>query len=428
MGIVENLLREVELPKMVRVRQQFPSKALSDIVASVRSEMRKPNIISLLCPGMKIAVAVGSRGMASLTTIVAVIIEELKQAGTIPFIVPGMGSHGGATAAGQLELLAGLGITEDTMKCPIRSSMDVVEMGKLPNGLMILMDKQAMQADGIVVINRIKPHTAFSGSVESGLVKMITIGLGKQRGADACHMFGFGQMAKNIVDMAKVKIEKAPFLFGLATVEDAYDSVAKVVAVPASEILEQEPALLEEARLNMPRILFSPLDVLIVDQMGKEFSGAGMDCNITGRAATPFVKLNQQTNKMAVLDLTANSHGNAVAVGLADITTRRLYNKINFEHTYANALTSTVTLGGMLPLIMETDKLAIKAAIKTCNTMNPSKLRMVRIPNTLHVKEIQISETMLHEARQNQQIEIIGQPTEIEFDQQGNLMNIGAWV
>ena len=426
-GIITEILQDVALPRMVRVRQTFSASAIGDVAAALRSELCKPVIAHRIRKDMRIAVAVGSRGVAEIPLIVRIVVGQIKAAGAEPFIVPGMGSHGGATAQGQIEVLAGLGITETSMGCLIVSSMDVVEIGVLPNGLPILLDKNAMQADGIVIINRIKPHTAFSGPIESGLVKMITIGLGKQKGADSCHTFGFGHMAKNIVDMARVKLQKAPFLFGVGTVENAYDKIAKIVAIPAEEILETEEQLLIEAKRNMPGILFTPLDVLIVDQMGKEFSGAGMDSNITGRASTPYVAMSQKTSKMAVLDLTDPSHGNAVAVGLADITTRRLFNKINFEHTYANALTSTVTLGGMIPLIMESDRLAIQAAVKTCNVTNMEKLRMVRIPNTLHVKEIDVAESMLEEARQHPQMEIIGEPREIVFDADGNLKDIGAW-
>ena len=427
MGIVADLLQNIELPRMVRLRQHFPAGAEMDVAAAVSREMRKPAIASLLKPGMKIAVAVGSRGMAEIPLITRTVVVELQKAGAQPFLVPGMGSHGGGTAAGQRAVLAGLGITEASVGCPILSSMEVVELGVLPNGLPVLMDKNAMQTDGIVVINRIKPHTAFSGPIESGLVKMITIGLGKQSGADACHVFGFGHMAKNIVDMARLKLQQSPVLFGIGTIENAYDQVAKVVAVPAAELIEREMELLNEAKRNMPGILFTPLDVLIVDQMGKEFSGAGMDSNITGKAATPYVNMTQKTSKMAVLDLTDRSHGNAVAMGLADITTQRLFNKINFDTTYANALTSTVTQGGMIPVIMESDKLAFQAAVKTCNALDPSRIRMVRIANTLHVREIEIAESMLAEASCHPQIEILSEPREIIFDRAGNLTDIGAW-
>lgn len=427
MGIIAELLQDVALPKVVRVRQSFPAKAVHNVAGALRAELHKQAIASRIKPAMKIAVAVGSRGLAELPIIVNVVVEELKSFGADPFIIPAMGSHGGATAEGQAAVLAGLGVTEAKVGCPIVSSMEVVELGTLANGLSVLMDKRAMQADGIVVINRIKPHTAFSGPIESGLVKMITIGLGKQKGADFCHTYGFGHMAQNIVDMAAVKLRKAPFLFGVGTVENAYDKIAEIAAIPAEAIIETESKLLALAKENMPRILLNPLDVLVVDQMGKEFSGAGMDSNITGRASTPYVALSQKTSRMAVLDLSERSHGNAVAMGLADITTRRLFNKIDFEYTYANALTSTVTLGGMIPVIMESDRLAIQAAVKTCNAADGSHVRLVRIPNTLHLEEIYISEGLLAEARQNPRISACGEPEDFVFDPAGNFTDIGAW-
>ncbi|MBE0603940.1 MAG: DUF2088 domain-containing protein, partial [Deltaproteobacteria bacterium] len=345
-----------------------------------------------------------------------------------PFIVPGMGSHGGATAGGQTEVLASLGVTENGAGCPIVSSMDVVELGTLDNGLPVYMDRHAMEADGIVVINRVKPHTAFSGSIESGMVKMITIGLGKQKGADSCHAFGFGHMEKNILDMAKVKLGRARFLFGVGTVENAYERVAKIVAVPAEELVEEEKRLLAEAREKMPSIPFDPLDVLVVDRMGKEISGSGMDPNITGRASNPYIKVTRDTTRMAVLDLTAASRGNAVALGLADVITRRLFGKIDLEATYANVLTSTVTRSGMIPLVMENDRLAIRAAVKTCNALDMRRVRMVRIQDTLRLGEIYFSECLLDEARGNPRLSILGPPGDIAFDGEGNLPDVGAWA
>jgi hypothetical protein len=305
--------------------------------------------------------------------------------------------------------------------------MEVVELGALDNGLPVYMDSHAMRADGIVVVNRVKPHTAFSGSIESGMVKMITIGLGKQKGADSCHAFGFGRMERNMLDMAKVKLARAPFLFGVGTVENPFDEVANIVAVPAGELIEAETRLLAEARENMPGILLRPLDVLVVDRMGKEISGSGMDPNITGRASNPFIDVTPFITRIAVLDLTGASHGNAVALGLADITTRRLFDKVDLESTYANVLTSTVTRSGMIPLVMETDSLAIRAAVKTCNAVDPGRIRMVRIPDTLHLGEIHFSECMLDEALQHPRISVLGPPGDIAFDAEGNLPDIGAW-
>ena len=427
MGIIAELLQDIVLPKMIRVTQNFPNNAIQDIAGTVRTELRKPAITGRVKKGMRVAVAVGSRGVAEIPQIVRVVVEELKVLGAKPFIVPAMGSHGGASAEGQIEVLAGLGVTESSAGCPIVSCMDTIELGVLKNGLPVLMDKNAMQADGIVVINRVKPHTSFSGNIESGLVKMITIGLGKQKGADSCHALGFKYMAEFIVDMARVKLQKAPFLFGVGTVENAYDKVAKIAVIPAEDIIDTEKQLLVESKKNMPKILFDPLDVLVVDQMGKEFSGSGMDPHITGRASVPYVTVSPQVARLAVLDITHKSHGNATGMGLADITTRRLFNKIDFEFSYANVLTATVVQAARIPLIAETDRLAIQAAIKTCNAPDMSRIRMVRVPNTLHIDQIYISECMLNEARQHTDISVLGKQENFAFDAAGNLTDIGAW-
>ena len=422
MSIVEDLLRDIALPRMIPVRQNFAATALPDVAAAVRAECGKPEIAALVRPRARVAVAVGSRGVAELPVLVGGVIAALRGYGAVPFVVPAMGSHGGATAAGQTELLARLGVTEASVGCPIVSSMETVQLGVMADtGLPVLMDREAMAADGIVVINRIKPHTSFSGPIESGLVKMITIGLGKQKGADSCHAFGFGAMARNIVEMAKVKLREAPFLFGLASVENAYDKVARVVAIPAGEIIAAEPALLEQAQANMPRIRFNPLDVLVIERMGKEFSGAGMDPNITGRADTPFVNVTQKVAAMAVLDLSETSHGNASGMGLADVCTRRLFDKIDFDATYANHITAAVLPGAKVPVIMENDRMAVQIAIRGCSCPDRSRLRLVRMKNTLNLETILISEAMLEEALGNPDITVIGEAQEWAFDEGGNL-------
>lgn len=277
MGIIQELLADVPMPRMVKVRQTFVAPEVEDLEKELKGQLAQQSISGLIKPGMSIAIAVGSRGVAEISAITRITAEEIKRRGGKPFVVPAMGSHGGATAEGQRQVLADLGVTEEAVHCPIVSSMEVVEVGKLPNGLAVLIDKAAYQADGIVVINRIKPHTAFRGPCESGMAKMITIGLGKQKGADSCHAYSFKYMAEHVVDMAKIKIDKCKILFGIGTVENAYDKVARIVAVPAAKIIETDEQLLAEAKARMPRILFDQMDVLIVDEMGKEFSGDGMD-------------------------------------------------------------------------------------------------------------------------------------------------------
>jgi hypothetical protein len=417
MKVIDDLLKDVALPRMVPVRQLFDGTEEKDVAGTVMAEIAKPAIAGRIRPGMTIAVGVGSRGLAELPTLVRATVDGLRAAGAELFVVPAMGSHGGATEEGQVALLAKLGVTEDSAGCPVRSSMETIELGRLPNGLPILMDKLAMQADGIVVINRVKPHTSFSGEIESGLAKMITIGLGKQQGAESCHAQGFGMMAENVVEMARIKLDIAPILFGLVTVENAYDRIRHVEAVPAEEILAREPELLRMAKANMPRVLFNPLDVLVVDLIGKEFSGTGADPNITGRPGTPYLKTELEVSRLVYLDLSMKSGGNATGMGLCDVTTRSLFDKIDFAATYANHLTSTVLTGAKVAMMMDSDLRAVQAAVKTCNAPDMGRLRVVRIPNTLHLGTILVSEVLLGEAQAHPQIEVLGPAEEWPFDE-----------
>jgi hypothetical protein len=428
MDIIKELLKGIPLPRMAKARQNFVAPEVSDLAATLRQEIAKPAVAATIKPGMRIAIAVGSRGVAEIPTLARVTAEEIKRRGATPFIVPAMGSHGGATAEGQKGVLANLGVTEATAGCEILSSMEVVEIGRLPVGLPVYMDKYAYEADGIVVINRVKPHTAYRGPNESGVVKMITIGLGKQKGAEACHYYGFGVAAEFIPAMAKITLAKTRILFGVATVENAYDHVAKVVAIPPSELLATDSALLAEAKARMARIVFDKMDVLIVDEMGKEISGDGMDPNIMGRYPTPFASGGPQISKLVVLDLTDTSHGNANGMGHADYSTRRLMNKIDFPTTYANCLTSTVVVPSRMPVILDSDRDAILAAVKTCNASDPAKVRAVRIKDTLHLNEIYISEALLAEASTHPELEVLGPPTEMVFDEAGNLLEPPARV
>lgn len=423
MDIIHELVKNVQLPRIVKVKQQFPATEITDVAAVIKEQFTKEGVGDTVRPGMRIAVTVGSRGIGKIDQIVKATVIEIKNRGAMPFIVPAMGSHGGASAEGQVGVLNRLGITEQWLECPILSSMDVVELGRLENGLPVLMDRNAYEADGIVVLNRIKPHTAFRGPSESGLVKIITIGLGKQKGAESCHSYGFGQMAKHILAMSAVTLSKANILFGVGIVENAYDKPMKIVGVPAAEIVEKDRELLIEAKANMPQILFDPIDVLIVDRMGKEFSGSGMDPNITGRYPTPFATGGPKVEKLVVLDLTDETHGNANGVGMADFTTRRLVSRIDYAAMYANAFTSTVVRPVRVPATLETERQAIQAAIKTCNARDLTKVRLVRIKDTLHLEEIWISDFLLKEARSNPAVTVCGEPEDMRFDETGRLLN-----
>lgn len=423
MDIIQELIKNVPLPRIVKVRQKFPAGEITEVALVVKEQFTKAGIGDTVRPGMRIAVTVGSRGISKIDQIAAAVVAELKNRGALPFVVPAMGSHGGASAEGQAEILKGLGVTEKSVGCPILSSMEVVKLGQLDNGLSVLIDRNAYEADGIVVLNRVKPHTAFRGKSESGLVKMITIGLGKQKGADFCHAYGFGHMAEHILAMSAISLAKTKILFGVGIVENAYDKPLKIVGVPAAEIVEQDAKLLVEAKANMPRILFDPMDVLLVDRMGKEFSGSGMDPNITGRYPTPFATGGPKVEKLVVFDLTEETHGNANGVGMADFTTRRLVSQLNYAAMYANAFTSTVLAPVRVPATMETERDAILAAIKTCNAKDLTQVRLVRIQDTMHLGEIWISEALLGEAKANPGIDVCGEPEMMKFDDQGRLLN-----
>ncbi|MBO8173342.1 MAG: DUF2088 domain-containing protein [Bacillaceae bacterium] len=413
MRIIEQILKPVPIPKMATVQQNFNTPDIENIPESVRKTVNQSEVLTRIREGDRVAIAVGSRGIADLPVIVREVVRLIKEAKGIAFIVPAMGSHGGATAEGQINVLKQLGITESAVEAPIKASMEVIKIGELPNGLPIYSDKIASEADHIVVVNRIKPHTAFRGKVESGLMKMITIGLGKQKGAESVHQFGFKYMAEFVPEIAQVLIKKIPLLFGLAIIENAYDRPAIIEAIPADRIEKREPELLKEAKSLMPRIFFDDIDVLVVDEIGKDISGDGMDPNITGRYGTPYASGGPDVTRIVVLGLTKKTHGNVNGIGLADVTTQEVFDQIDFESGYANALTSTVVSMVKIPMIMPTRELAVKAAIKTCNAYDLSRVKMVRIKNTLDLKQIQISESLFHTVEGDTRFTIINKPAKM---------------
>jgi hypothetical protein len=421
MGILQELLKDIPVPKMAKVKVNFDNKKIDDLGSALIEQLQQVHIQNKIQPGMEIALAVGSRGLDRLVEITAVTVKFLKDLGAKPFIVPSMGSHGGATAEGQREVLAHLGVTEDSVGCEIRSSMEVVKISELSNGLPVYVDKFASEADGIVIINRVKPHTAFRGPVESGIMKMISIGLGKQKGAEACHQMGFKYMAENVPAMAKIIMEKTPILFGVATVENAFDKVAIIDVLTPEEIINKEHELQKQAKELLPKLFFDQLDVLVIDEIGKNISGDGMDPNITGRYPTPYATGGPDVNKMVVLDVTHQSEGNANGVGTADFTTQRLVDKMDKEGTYANGLTSTVVAPTKIATTLPTDKQAIQAAIKTCNILDFRNVKLVRIKNTLVLSEIEVSEPLLEYVKQHPNMEVSSDLYEIPFNENGDL-------
>ena len=421
MSAIDRLLDGIKIPRMVRVKQTFERPVLPDVEKELVKKLAEKDVLSLIQKGQKVAVAVGSRGISNLPLLVKVLIREIKKAGGEPFIVPAMGSHGGATAEGQRNMLIGLGIREDYVDAPIRATMEVVQVGTAENGLPVYVDKYAYEADAIVIINRIKPHVSFRGKYESGLMKMITIGLGKQKGADICHELGFGKMAENIPAIARVTLAKTNLVFGVGILENAYHETCRIEVLKNEEIELEEPALQEEAKRLSPRLYFDELDVLIIDEIGKDISGTGFDTNVVGRYHTPFISGGPKITRVSVLDVTEKSQGNANGLGILDFTTKRVFDKFSFEHTYPNSLTSTVPLSVKIPMVLKNDKQAIQAAIKTCNILDKENVRLVRIKNTLALEEIEVSENLLAEVKRNPYLEIISSPYDWEFDQAGNL-------
>jgi hypothetical protein len=422
MNMIQEVLGNIPIPRMVRIKQTFDNSVLEDPTATTKQQLLKEGTLDMIKPGQQVAIAVGSRGIANIALVTRVIVDAVKSVGALPFIVPCMGSHGGATAEGQADVLHHLGIDEQSMGVPIRSSMEVVKLDELDNGLPIYCDLIASKADAIIVINRVKPHTAFRGKIESGMLKMIAIGLGKQKGAEACHQLGFKYMAENVPAMARIMIERLPIVFGIAMVENAYDQTSLIEAIPAKQLEDREPALLELAKSNMPKLFFEQLDVLVIDYIGKNISGDGMDPNITGRYPTPYAHGGPDVTKMVVLAVTPESNGNVNGVGTADFTTRRLTDMADWTATYLNGLTSTVCAPTKTATTLETDLLAIKAAVKTCNILDYTQCRMVRIQDTLHLGEIEISANLVEEARKHSEITILSESYELDFDENGHLI------
>ncbi len=427
MSVISELVDSVPIPRMALIAQKFQDPCIADLGEAVKSAFEKENEKISWPEGGEIAVIVGSRGIARIDEVTKHVVENLKSKGFSPFIVPGMGSHGGATGPGQKEVLESLGVTEEKMGVPIRASMEVVQVGELPNGLPVYIDHYAYAADGIVLINRVKPHTAFRGKYESGIVKMMAIGVGKQKGAESCHKLGFGKMAEHIVQIADVVMKTGKILCGVAIVENAYDHVQRIEVLPTSEIFAREPALLELAKASMPRILVDDIDVLIVDEIGKDISGDGMDPNITGRYPTPYATGGPNVTKIVVLGLTERTHGNANGLGVADTATKRVLDMVDFDKTYPNALTSTVMTPVKMPMILDTDKRAVQAAIKTCNILRDEDARVVHIRTTLAMNYIRVSESLLPLLSQRDDVTILSEPEDFPFDTAGRFDHASCW-
>ncbi|MCI8423777.1 MAG: DUF2088 domain-containing protein [Lawsonibacter sp.] len=394
---------------MIQVRQTFDATRIYDLPKAIRDELSAPGIRSCIRPGDRVAVCVGSRGIHKIDEIVLSVLENLHRFGASPFLVPAMGSHGGATGAGQRKVLASYGITEKTMGVPIRASMETVCLGNSASGIPVYFSKEAYEADWILPINRVKAHTDFSGPIESGLMKMLTIGLGKEKGCSTLHRCGTNRFAQIIPEAAQTVLATGKVRFGLALVENGYEQTAIVRAIRGEALLQEEPLLLQRAKAMMPRLPFSHIDVLVVEEFGKDISGSGMDPNITGRRSAERIAGFQgpDIQQIVVLRLTEPSHGNAIAINAADFITRAFFEKIDLPATYKNSLACCNPASGKIPVIAQDEEEAVAFAISCCRGIDPKAPRIVRIRNTLALDQFWISESLLEEAQSLAGIEVL---------------------
>ncbi len=417
----------MQMPKMVRVRQHFPNEEIQDIEECVASELAR--FEPFIQPGMTLAVTAGSRGIANIARILKAVVQTLQRFGARPFIVPAMGSHGGARAKGQTQVLASLGITEGYCGVPICSSMEVVQIGELPDFGGVFVDKHAYMADGIFLVNRIKAHTDYRSPrfLESGLVKMAAIGLGNHVQAEKIHSYGVKGLTEIIPKVTEQVLAKTNILGGLAIVENAYERTWKVQGLLPDMLFLQEAKLLQESMKRMPSLPVSDIDILYVDTMGKDYSGTGMDTNIIGRVGIPGAvwSVTPAIRYIIVGDLSDASHGNALGVGLADFTTERLYAKIDWAVTKENVRTSTFVERGKTPLVMAHSKEALTVALRCLWEVDPREARIIRILSTLQLGELYVSEALLPQIQQVSYIEVLGHPKELSFDAEGYLPSWG---
>jgi hypothetical protein len=422
---VRDLHYEAPFPTMLPVRQKFDAPQVQDVTAATREALEplRPRIAE----GMTVALTAGSRGVHDKAEVVRATGEWLRSLGAEPFVVPAMGSHGGATAEGQLEMLRSLHMTEESLGMPVRATMDTVELGRVDGGPVVHLDANAAQADGIIAINRVKAHTDFKGELESGLGKIVAIGLGKQRGAEGIHVYGPANLGVWIPRVARRIVESGKILGGLAIVENAYDRAAKIAFLGPDDIAGPgEARLLQEAKELMATLPFDELDVAVIDEMGKNVSGAGMDTNVIGRmmirGSAEFDR--PRIANIAVLDVTEESHGNAIGVGLADFIPFRILEKIDLRSAYINAMTSGLggPQRGQIPMAMPTDRSAIAAAILTCGRADLDQARVVRVRSTLDLEHLLVSNTLRDQVEADDRLSISGDPVPLAFDDEGNLL------
>ncbi len=410
-------------PRFYEIRQAVSAPALDDVAASVREALGRSSVADDVRPGERLAVTAGSRGIGNIPTILRAIVGFLRECGAEPFLVPAMGTHGGATAEGQVAALADLGVTCESVGCEIRSSMETVRLGETSRGTDVLMDRHAAEADGIIVVGRIKAHTDYSGPIESGLCKMLAIGLGKQAGAELVHSFGPRGLRELVPETARVMIEKADVLLGLAILENSAAQTAYVEAVKPGDFELRDRELLPRAKQWAPRLPFEELDVLIIRRMGKDLSGTGIDTKLVGRLMDwrePDPE-RPRIGTIGVLDLTPGSHGNAVGIGLADLTTRRLVDRIDHHAMQTNAFTARSISRAKIPCALPTDRDLLDAALTQVSADRRDAPRIAIIRDTLHVDTLHVSEALLEQAEADRSLTVMRGPMELQFDAQASL-------
>lgn len=410
------------LPRWALVRRTLDATEIEDVAAAVHAAMAA--VAGAIRPGQRVALAAGSRGIDRIDEVVAASVLEVRHAGADVFVVPAMGSHGGATAAGQVEVLASLGVTEDRIGCEIRSSMDTVRLGEVEDGVPVFIDRIAFEeADAIIPINRIKPHTDFSGPVESGLLKMIAIGLGKQKGADTFHARGFDAFAELIPTVAAFTLAKAPIPFGIALVENGYARLRRIEAVPAAAIDARERILRDEADEYLARLPFAQLDVLVLDRIGKDISGLGMDSNVVGRYYSGPTGRGTSIQRIFLRDLTDETEGNAVGIGMADVVHERAVARMDATKTYMNCVTAKTPEGARIAMTAGSDRRGLDLALACCLRVDPATARIARIRDTKHLEWFLASEPLLAELRGRDDCDVRAEPAEIRFDDAGELLD-----
>lgn len=413
-----------QLPKMYRIRQTFQRPKVEDIPGTVKEELNKSSLDKKIQAGQKIGITVGSRGIQNILSILEVAVEYVKQAGAEPYLLAAMGSHGSGTAEGQKEILDSLGITEAALEATVLTCSDCIVIGETPGGLPVFCVKSALEMDGILVINRVKTHTSFKGKVESGIAKKLVVGLGGPKGAQQFHSFGSEELSHLLVEIGEVMLKKLPVLGALAIIENAYEETAMIQFLEQEGLIERESELLVYSKSLMPSLPADSIDLLIVEEMGKNYSGTCLDTNMIGRIRIEGVPEPQKpvVSRIAVLDLSEESHGNATGIGLADFVTNKLVEKVDREATYLNCLTSTFVIRAAIPMYFETEEKLLNAALMSLSSIPGEQLRLVIIPNTLYLSECFVSEALINELAQKDNIDIEAEPQEIAFDGSGNLL------